>query len=520
MNINSISGSSSNDSNNYYNRITGLASGLDTESIIKGLMSAEKAKVNKLYQQKQLFEWKRSDYLNIASEVASFRDYIFNLKLSSNFVKYVSSGDAIASSYISVSGSTNVLEGTYQVKVNQLSENANIFLSGLKTKFNNEIKNNLPRDITITIEKTTNGSTTSKDILISLDANTTEDNFGTKVASAISSVLKADNVSVYYEKSVDKLVVFTKETGSQVSLKITGANLIADTSLNEVSDSGQDAIINLIDKFGNEYSNITSSTNTFSIFGMVITANKTTNGSYYSFSISKDVDSIVNNIKEFINKYNDLVEKVYSKYTEKRNRDYLPLTDDQKKQMSEDEITKWEEVAKKGLLNNDSILSSFLYDIKKALYEPIKGLSGSLNQLSQLGIESYSYFTSKSGQIYIKDENKLREAISNNLEDVLKIFTNGTTSTDRSEQGIFNRLYSITKTTVENIYTKAGKPYTLTLYDNSEIGKQLKIINQSITNEEDRLNRVEERYYQQFTRLETLISQMNNQSSWLAQQFS
>lgn len=58
MNVNSTNSTSYTnpyDMYKYYTRVGGLASGLDTDSIIQGLMSVEKTKYNKLYQQKQAF---------------------------------------------------------------------------------------------------------------------------------------------------------------------------------------------------------------------------------------------------------------------------------------------------------------------------------------------------------------------------------------------------------------------------------------------------------------------------------
>lgn len=523
MNINSTSLTSSTSSSiyssayqtyKYYNRISGLASGLDTDSIVQGLMSIEKAKYNKLYQQQQLLKWQQEQYQSIASDISSFRDYIFNLKLSSNFVKFQTTGEAVDSGYIQAVGTANALEGTYQVNVKQLATPAAIVVGDLKAKFTSSYSGSLPQNVQLEVQLNVGGTVTIRQITVSLDSSTTESNFGSKVASALNSALKNDGVYAYYDSTLDKLILSTRQTGSNIMLTLNNANNISTTAASSISKSGQDAKIDIIDKFGNETLDVTSSTNTFNLYGISITVNKVTSG-YKTFSISKDVDAVVNNIKDFISKYNDLVSKIYSKITEKRNRDYQPLTEDQKAQMKDEDIQKWEAAAQSGLLNGDSILSGFLQNMRKLIYEPLSSLPSNINQLTDIGIDTYSYFESKEGKLYIKDEAKLREAISDNFDSFVNLFTS--TGASGTDKGILQKIYDTAKTALDNIYSKAGK--SSTYYDSSEIGKQLKSISDQMTQEQERLQEVEDRYYRQFTQLETLISQMNTQSAWLSQQF-
>lgn len=524
MNVNSTNSTSYTnpyDMYKYYTRIGGLASGLDTDSIIQGLMSVEKTKYNKLYQQKQLLEWQRQDYMDIASAISSFKDYVFNLRLSSNFIKYKTSGEAIDSGYISVTGSANVLEGNYQIKVEQLATPANAVISD--TVLNGIVKD-LNNNVNLQIDLTVGSSTVTKTITVTWNPTDNIDTFGTNLAKEINSAFSSDgSLKAYYDSTLHKLIISSQKTGSNVSFTVkdlnNNGNLIA-------SGAGGDAKVYIKDSFNNE-SFVQSSTNTINVYGMSITLNKTTVDSqgvaqYKSFSISRDVDAIVNNIKEFINKYNDLVSKIYNKITEKRNRDYLPLTEEQKAQMKDTDIQKWEEAAKKGLLYGDSILSGFLNNLRYYLYKAVPGLPSNLDTISEAGIETYSYFESKEGKIYIKDESKLRQAISNNFDAFVKLFTSSGSDTNTIEDdGILQRFYNIANDTLKKIYDKAGKPYFTSSYDpNSSIGKQLRSIIDQMNAEQERLQKIEDRYYRQFTQLERLIAQMNTQSSWLSQQFS
>ncbi|WAM37260.1 flagellar filament capping protein FliD [Caldicellulosiruptor acetigenus] len=524
MNVNSTSSTSYTnpyDAYKYYTRIGGLASGLDTDSIIQGLMSVEKTKYNKLYQQKQLLEWQRQDYMDMASAISSFKDYVFNLKLSSNFVKYKTAGEAVDAGYVSVTGTANTFEGNYQIKVEQLATQANAVVNDL-TVITRDAQNNVKLQIDLTVD----GSTVTKTVELTWNPGDSVATFGANLAKAINSAFSTDgSLKAYYDSTLNKLVITSQKTGSSVSFTVKDLN---NNNTVIASGTGTDAKAYIKDSFGNESQVPSSATNTINVYGMSITLNKTTYNAqtntydYKSFSISKDVDAIVNNIKELINKYNELVSKIYSKITEKRNRDYLPLTEEQKSQMKDTDIQKWEEAAKKGLLYGDSILSGFLNNLRYYLYKAVPGLPSNLDTISEAGIETYSYFESKEGKIYIKDESKLRQAISNNFDAFVKLFTSSGSDTNTIEDdGILQRFYNIANDTLKKIYDKAGKPYFTSSYDpNSSIGKQLRSIIDQMNAEQERLQKIEDRYYRQFTQLERLIAQMNTQSSWLSQQFS
>lgn len=60
-------------------RITGLASGIDTETLIEELMEVERIQLNKLYQKKQLAEWRQEAYQKISSAIRVFSDKYFNI---------------------------------------------------------------------------------------------------------------------------------------------------------------------------------------------------------------------------------------------------------------------------------------------------------------------------------------------------------------------------------------------------------------------------------------------------------
>ena len=94
---------------------------------------------------------------------------------------------------------------------------------------------------------------------------------------------------------------------------------------------------------------IEKTTNNFTVNNVTYQLKNTTN-SPVSLDVATDVDGIYEKIKDFVTQYNELIDMVNGKLTEKKYRDYTPLTEEQKKDMTEKQIELWEEKAKSGLL--------------------------------------------------------------------------------------------------------------------------------------------------------------------------
>nr|WP_279590391.1 flagellar filament capping protein FliD [Paenibacillus lupini] len=261
--------------------------------------------------------------------------------------------------------------------------------------------------------------------------------------------------------------------------------------------------------------------NTFTIAGLSITA-KAEGSDVTNIGVTQNVDSVFNTIKSFVDKYNDLIGSINSELTEEKYRDYTPLTDAQKKEMTDDQITQWEAKAKSGMLANDSVLTSSLYSMRQALSSSISGLaSGQLKSLSDIGISSSlisgtsvsgSYLDK--GKLYI-DETKLKQMISEKPDEVMALFTSDDkNSTSTAGDGVATRLYNQASAIFSQIVDKAG---TSTSVKNTFIlGKESLDLDTQISRLQTRLDDMETRYYNQFTQMETYISQMNSRSSSLA----
>lgn len=193
--------------------------------------------------------------------------------------------------------------------------------------------------------------------------------------------------------------------------------------------------------------------------------------------------------------------------SEKRYRDYQPLTDEQKEAMKEDQITKWEEKAQSGLIRSDSILTGVLDKMRIDLSTPVSGITTAFKTLSSIGITTSTIYTDN-GKLMI-DESKLKDAISNDPNAVANLFS--ATGTTSSENGFANRLKDSLKGAIDSIAKKAGKAsYVQSMYS---LGRDVSELSTRISKFEVRLSEIETRYYNQFNAMEQAIQRANAQSS-------
>jgi len=243
-----------------------------------------------------------------------------------------------------------------------------------------------------------------------------------------------------------------------------------------------------------------------------------------TLSSTTDVDDMMKKIKEFVTMYNGLVKEMNDQTKEKKYRDYSPLTDEQRKEMSENEIKLWEEKAKSGLLRSDSILRSGLAGMRGLIYESNPAVSNpKYNTLFNIGITSSKSYND-GGTLEI-DEDKLRKALEDDPDAVTTLFTNkgdkqDTISVDGVEKTVDTRGFllklrgSMDKFKLD-IEKKAGNASSV---DNSySIGKSLVDMDKRIDTWKDKLEKIEARYWKQFSAMEKAINKANSQSSYFAQ---
>lgn len=416
------------------------------------------------------------------------------------------------------------------------------------------IRNDVTGEIT-TIDKTVDGTKFSAD---------------TSLNDIIKAINASDaNVKVSYSETSDTFTLTSTDPGASGKFSIVGGAV--DKDGNDIEDTdgskfnlgqaifgknvgtmdgnddytvtkGQDAII-YVDydgEGGSEPVEITRSSNTFDIDGLTVTVkgtfgmNEDNSGvdptsEAVTFGAEVDADKIVEAVKQMITDFNEIISISNTELSEKRNRDYAPLTDEQKEEMTEDQIKAWEEKAKAGMLFNDSDLKSFTSSIRFIFSSD----SETIKLFEDMGITTSSSY-SDHGKLSF-DETKFRAALASDPETISDLFTrteettvgSDGTSVVTQKAGIMNQIkdvfdkYAGTSGAVKGIFVQiAGATESpLSMLDNSLLD-QMDDIDDVIDRLQDKLETETERYYKQFTSLETFISQMNSQSSWLSSQFS
>lgn len=336
---------------------------------------------------------------------------------------------------------------------------------------------------------------------------------------------KDAGVTATYLGSENKFVLSSNEKGKgrEISLgadpkdTTDAANLI----FGGVSQDGTDGEMSIL--YNGVKTTITSSSNTFSIDGLDIRATNTFNtGSAtaeggVSFTASADTEKVTETVKKFIEAYNAMIDEVRTQATTKPDSNYKPLTDDQKNEMNETSIKNWEDKAKEGILYNSSALKD-LDNATQGIFSSMMINGVSYDDLEKIGI-SFSDDYTAGGKI-VFDEEKFKTAMDSDPEKVSDLFT-GT-------HGIVNTIDSTLSTYATRYASRNGNSYgvlieeagseklSLTLTNNS-IYKELKDMQETITNLQSQLSTEQDRYISQFTQMERLINQMNSQSSYLSQ---
>lgn len=237
-----------------------------------------------------------------------------------------------------------------------------------------------------------------------------------------------------------------------------------------------------------------------------------------TFDAVNNADEVVEKVKKFIDTYNEIITLIGSKTSEKPNRDYAPLTPDQQEEMEEDEIKDWTAQAKKGILFGDNNMNNILRKMRQ-----IASGSTSVSSLtmSSIGISSASMDTS--GKL-VFDQEKFKKKLLENPEEISNLFS-GTTSDANGVPGIAVQMRELLVANVGAYGTtgilidEAGLASGMTS-DQNNISEKIKDYDDKIEELKDKMEDERERYWSQFSSLETTLNKLNSQSSWLTDMFS
>ena len=298
------------------------------------------------------------------------------------------------------------------------------------------------------------------------------------------------------------------------------------TSGSAVRVMAQDAVIELN---GAEF---TSDTNSFKINELTITAKQLSTISGYetvtdasgnsiqkavyeetSINTTDNIDGVYSMITGFIKSYNELIKELDTMYNADSAKGYDPLTDDEKSVMTDDQIDKWEDKIKGAVLRKDSELGSVIDALKTTMLSNIN-IGGVAYNLSSFGIETLGYFASEENErgVYHIDGNP-DDATTASEKDVLKSMLASDPDTVQSFfSQLSNNLYD--KLNVLMKSTQYSSVYTV--YEDKRMKTEYSDYDKKIAEAEEKLKDLEDRYYKQFSAMETALGSMNSQSSYFS----
>lgn len=488
-------------------RITGIASGLDTESIVSDLLKVDQYKVDKQFKIATKLEWKGDAYREVNLALKNFREKYMSV-LNPNTNMYSSGAYKAFSATLStqtnavsiIAGSTATAGAMTINKITQLAASATISSSsGMFSEgtINSTLKEGFDEGIFDeegNISFSINGEvfTFSEDTTIGSMVNTINSDSNVGVTVSFSSLKKSFAFSGK-ATGEDNTFTIVNLSGTAFAENAEGAAFkIAAGTYN-----GQNAKLRIEDV------DVERSSNTFTIDGIIYSL-KESSDTEIKFNVTRDVDSTYNKIVGFIDAYNSLIADLQTKIDEEIYSDYGPLTDSEREELTDTQATQWEEKAKCGILKRDSGISTLLQNLRSAFYTAVADTGKSP---SSIGLKTGEYATT--GKIVI-DEKQLRAALEKNPDEVSKIFTNISTSTDaktkNSESGLVVRLSNAL-----NQYMKTNTD--VTLENNADA---LTEANNRLDQLKDWLANNEEKYWAKFTAMEKSLASLNSQSSWLS----
>ena len=547
-------------------RLPGLATGMDTETMVKEMLTGEQNKIDKAKQKEQTIKWQQEIYREVINDVKGFNDKYFSFTskdsiLSSNAWNTLTVNSS-NSNVITATGTAGANKVDYKFEVKKLAQPP-IAESSKATNKTNSLKdlglsgettfvirygdgeNEVSKPITIRTENTYKKEIVPKQQVdadgkplvdadgkpvyvqkVDADGNPMVDTDGKPVyeteeidvldqpADTIETLVKKINnstsgeVKASYSEMTGKFTIESSKTGSNSSLKIVSEDGTTESGsldflgFGRKTFTGANSEVVVTSKDGSFTKTLEEQSNSFTIDGIKYNVHAEGTSELNS---KQDVQPVVDKMKAFVEDYNKIMEKIYDTLIQKPNRGYPPLTESQKKDMDEDEIKKWEEKSKEGLLRNDSDMRKFMDDMQKSIF------GDNMQILNEMGLKSHENYN-KRGQISL-DEGKFIKALENNSEKVYDIFAKGSSSVMENMKSTIGKYVGNSSSIFAK---KAGLEKTASATNNF-YSEQLKKYAESIKELQRKMNDKENDLYKKFGALESNMNKFNSQMNYFAQ---
>ncbi len=528
--------------------IYGLSgSGIDVDSMVRMGMMSKQNEYDKMYKKEVRNEWTKEAYADMYSELNKFN----SVTMSSYRMSSTSNPQTVSSTNTAVATATanaDAAQMTHTLTVNSMASNAYL-LTGTEGITRGD------------------GSTSSKSIYLSDvlgadalspgEAITMEVSDGDKtatlkltyeqiysnnqtlndLASAFKKLKNDDgdslNLSASYDATNDAFTIYNKNSGSENKISIKPLNTAAEKLMDNLhlhSVDGGTMSTNAIDFVENETKEVAGKDASVTIDGREyknLTSNKVTVSNVtYSFqsvgtstmTVSQDTDKIIENVKKFVEDYNKMLDALNEKYYEEKYSDYDVLTQTQEKGMTKEQIDKWNEKAKSGLLNHNQTIGRMISQMREAIYTPVESVDSKYNTMMSIGVSS----STDRGHLTL-DEDKLKKALAADPDCVYQLLTssgekvdkNGKSYTDYGSEGVAQRIGDKVMDVLKEMKDYAG---TSTEEDGSTLGNLIRDMKTKMSNFKVMMSAYESMLYKKYDAMETAIQRLSYQSGYITGQ--
>ncbi|NKF06930.1 flagellar filament capping protein FliD [Clostridium gasigenes] len=499
-------------------RVTGLASGLDVDQVVKDSMKPYRIKVDQTKQKREIVEMKQQLYRDVLKDSKEFHRKYLEFSNQDSLLQSKNWGTTTFESTDSGAVSVNGLAGgkaeNYKVSVTQLASKAT---TTLKTEY-------LKAGEGFALEMAGTPIPTPISIGV-ITADELKD--PSKLAERINKelLLGKIDVTVKYSQFSNGLVFESGSMGIGTvdkpnEFKITGlGNDKLGTPIADLEAKGKNSKATITNSRG-ESKDVDGSSNKVVYDGVEFSFNDVTT-SEVRITGKTDAKATVDKIVLFINDYNVLMEKLNKMTSEKRNKNYMPLSEEQKKEMSESEVKLWNEKTKQGQLYRDSDLTRIANKMKEAM----RSVPGASINIEKIGIKPVKDYESKNGTFTV-DVDKLTKALESNSEEIMKSLIGlppeGTPENEKaSKTGVLQRLKDVifdeTVTVASSLIKRVGVEGSPSV-SNNDLTKSIEKYNKKMEELEKDFARREKSLYSKYAKLEVIMNKYNSQQSMMTQQ--